>query len=188
MQALKLLVLGPVGVGKTTISNFLAEATEIPYEYDPTQGVRILEFEAKNITVKNKVHKADIELWDCSGDSKFKNCWPAMKKDVKGVIFVHGPKSQDKSREMEQFYEYFVNQTKLGPKSCLLLYYDPENSSEMPKKLWPNFAKMSQISCNLEEDGNKLKIDFQAYISALLTKLQETTDQEEINIVNSILT
>ena len=52
----------------------------------------------------------------------------------------------------------------------------------------PNFAKMSQISCNLEEDGNKLRMDFQAYLSALLTKLQETTDQEEINIVNSILT
>lgn len=51
-----------------------------------------------------------------------------------------------------------------------------------------NFAKMSQISCDLEEDGNKLKKDFQAFLSNLLTKLQETTDQEEINMVNSILT
>ena len=58
-----------------------------------------------------------------------------MKKDVKGVIFVHGPKTQEKSRELEQFYEYFVNQTKLGPKNCLLLYYDAERNSEMRKKL-----------------------------------------------------
>ncbi|OAD58543.1 Rab-like protein 5 [Eufriesea mexicana] len=68
MQPLKIIVTGPSKSGKTTISNFLADATEIPYDYHPTKGVRILEFEVQNINVNNKHVTKDIELWDCSGD------------------------------------------------------------------------------------------------------------------------
>lgn len=56
--------------GKTTISNFLADATEIPSEHRPTKGVRILEFETQNINVRNKFVQAEIEMWDCSGDHR----------------------------------------------------------------------------------------------------------------------
>lgn len=57
--------------GKTTIANFLSDATENPSgEYRPTQGVRILEFEMQNLNVNNEKLKAEIELWDCSGDHK----------------------------------------------------------------------------------------------------------------------
>ncbi|XP_051171703.1 intraflagellar transport protein 22 homolog [Leptopilina boulardi] len=187
MKVLKLLVLGPVGSGKSIISNFLADATEI-FDYHPTQGVRILEFEIKDVNFNNKSVKSDIELWDCSGDLKFKNCWPAFRRNAQGILFVHGPKSKENFEELEQFYEYFVNKSKLVPKNCLLLYYDPERKSEMPKNLSSNFSKISAINCNLEEEENKLKKDFQSFISTLLAKLQETTDQEEINMVNSILT
>lgn len=43
----------------------------MPYDYHPTQGVRILEFEVQNIEVNNKRISKDIELWDCSGDHKY---------------------------------------------------------------------------------------------------------------------
>lgn len=56
--------------GKTTIANFLADATEIPYDYHPTQGVRILEFEINDIEINNERISRDLELWDCSGNHK----------------------------------------------------------------------------------------------------------------------
>ena len=57
--------------GKTTIANFLADATESTGgEYHPTEGVRILQFESANINVNNQSVKAEVELWDCSGDRK----------------------------------------------------------------------------------------------------------------------
>lgn len=71
MQSLKIIVIGSLRSGKTTISNFLADATEIPYDYYPTKGVRILEFEVQNINVNNSHITKDIELWDCSGDHKY---------------------------------------------------------------------------------------------------------------------
>jgi Rab-like protein 5 len=58
--------------GKTTIANFLSDATENSSgEYRPTQGVRILEFEMQNLNVNNRYLKAEVELWDCSGDHKY---------------------------------------------------------------------------------------------------------------------
>ena len=57
--------------GKTVISNFLSDATEtFGGDYHPTQGVRISEFEATGIRVGARNLRADVEMWDCSGDHK----------------------------------------------------------------------------------------------------------------------
>jgi len=61
-----------VQCGKTVIANALSESTE-PFrggEYRPTQGCRILEFEVPDVVISGKSTKAEIELWDCSGDHK----------------------------------------------------------------------------------------------------------------------
>ena len=71
--------------------------------------------------------KVDVELWDCSGDRKYSNCWPAVRKDAQGVVFVCGEKKEESSRELEQFYEYFVAETKLEAKSCVVFHYDRKN-------------------------------------------------------------
>ncbi|XP_076658134.1 intraflagellar transport protein 22 homolog isoform X3 [Halictus rubicundus] len=164
MQPLKIVVIGPVRSGKTMIANFLADATEIPYDYHPTQGVRILEFEVQNINVNSKNITKDIELWDCSGDHKystifffnilfclqcfipnaeytiqkhfrFENCWPSIKKHLHGVILVYSEKSDECLKQIQEFYDYFVNQTKLGPDKCVILCYDPEKKN-------PEISKM----------------------------------------------
>ena len=50
----------------------MSDATENSSgEYRPTQGVRILEFELQNLNVSNRNLKAEVELWDCSGDHKY---------------------------------------------------------------------------------------------------------------------
>ena len=62
-----------VQCGKTVIANALSESTE-PFrggEYRPTQGCRILEFEVPDVITAGKSTKAEIELWDCSGDHKY---------------------------------------------------------------------------------------------------------------------
>lgn len=63
LSKLKILVIGPEGSGKTTVTNFLCEKSnvlDIPYR--PTAGVRIIETEKE---VKNK--RTTIEFWDVSG-------------------------------------------------------------------------------------------------------------------------
>ena len=65
---IKIVVAGPAGCGKTTISNFLAGTKDslTADKYFPTAGVRILEIESRIDGVRDAVN---IELWDSSGDS-----------------------------------------------------------------------------------------------------------------------
>ncbi|XP_076671825.1 intraflagellar transport protein 22 homolog [Andrena cerasifolii] len=185
MQPLKIIVVGPVRSGKTTISNFLADATEIPYDYRPTQGVRILEFEVQNIDINDKRVTKDIELWDCSGDHKFENCWPAIRKDLHGVILVYSEKSNDCLKEIQQSYDYFISQTKLGPDRCVIFCYDPDKRHpEISKTISSTFVKVSHVRCNIESGGNKLKADFSSFISTIVTKMYNYTDREAKNNFN----
>ncbi|XP_043282763.1 intraflagellar transport protein 22 homolog [Venturia canescens] len=174
-------------VGKTTISNYLADATDMQSEYRPTKGVRILEFEVSGVKVKNVTSKVDVELWDCSGDRKYENCWAAMRKDAIGVIFVNGRHADEHHlRDLERMYDYFVAKPKIEPKSCVVFHYDLEKvrNSETTKNFLPSiFGRISQVACNVDEGGAKLKTDFLAFLSTLTTRRQEKTEQEERNIM-----
>ncbi|XP_038945140.1 intraflagellar transport protein 22 homolog isoform X3 [Rattus norvegicus] len=68
MLKAKILFVGPCESGKTVLANFLTESSDIT-EYNPTQGVRILEFENPHVTSNNKGTGCEFELWDCGGDS-----------------------------------------------------------------------------------------------------------------------
>ncbi|XP_072909950.1 intraflagellar transport protein 22 homolog isoform X4 [Hemitrygon akajei] len=73
MFSTKLLLVGPSESGKTVLANFLSDATEaIGGDYNPTQGVRILEFECLNVNAGGKNVGCEVELWDCSGDQNSK--------------------------------------------------------------------------------------------------------------------
>ncbi|XP_070169796.1 intraflagellar transport protein 22 homolog [Polyergus mexicanus] len=181
MYTLKLVMIGPIKSGKTTIANFLADATEIPYDYRPTQGVRILEFEINDIEVNNERISRDIELWDCSGDHKFKNCWPAIRKGVHGVIFVYSTKTQDSLRQLKEFYDYFVSEAKLGPNNCVIFFFDSDNTTSSASKIVSSsFSNVSHVKCNVDDGGDKLKTDFRLFLSTLMTKLQENKEEKLI--------
>ncbi|EGZ09062.1 hypothetical protein PHYSODRAFT_252263 [Phytophthora sojae] len=101
MAPLKILIVGPKEAGKSTIANFLAEHSDRlggQERYQPTVGVRILEIEKG---------KANIELWDISGDQNYEACWPAVMKDTDGVVLVYNPESHvHESEAMLWFVPY----------------------------------------------------------------------------------
>jgi len=68
LDRLKVLVIGPTGSGKSTITNFLAGRKHVLSEnYRPTVGCRIVEFE-ESFNALGGEQKITIELWDVSGD------------------------------------------------------------------------------------------------------------------------
>lgn len=67
---------------------------------------------------------------------RFENCWPAFRKDVQGVIFVYSKITPEYVWELEKFYDYFVNQTKLEPKNCVVFYFAGDKSHlDAPKRI-----------------------------------------------------
>lgn len=66
---------------------------------------------------------------------RFKNCWPAIRKGVHGVILVYSAKIQDSSRQLKEFYDYFINGTKLGPNNCVIFVFNPDNTASSASKI-----------------------------------------------------
>lgn len=67
-QKLKIIVVGPKGSGKSTLSNFLLGQSDgiANYPYQPTVGCRILE----NDFPGQGNQMVSVELWDASGDNR----------------------------------------------------------------------------------------------------------------------
>ena len=132
-MAAKILIIGPQRCGKTRIANCLSDFETSPNfeQYNQTAGVRILESErvirvegrsvrqqvrplprAPNSPPYSPAHaraSAQVEIWDCSGDKKYENCWPAILRDAHGVIMVYDPTVKTQEKDIELWHKAFVH-------------------------------------------------------------------------------
>jgi Rab-like protein 5 len=134
MSSLKIVVAGPKGTGKSQLSNFLSGSTEevSTERYDPTAGVRILEFDARireNVT---------IELWDASGDHAFDGCWRAIMADADGVILIYNPDAPSQDQQIGDWFEFFVRKNGLKDDQCMVFAHrlNPTSERFRPRKFY----------------------------------------------------
>ena len=91
--------------------------------------MRILEFDSSITLSNNRQSKADIELWDCSGDSKFQTTWPALAWELHGVIFLFNPEDETQAKDLDFYYEHFVKKPGLQDSNCLVLAFPHEDGT-----------------------------------------------------------
>ena len=187
MYKAKILALGPCKSGKTAICNFLSDATEsMNSEYHSTRGVRILEFEVPNVPIGGgRMSNCEVELWDVSGDTRFENCWPAIARDVHGVMFVFNPGQPHCEKHLQNWYNYFVGQNNLKDSQCVSFAHhkDPNENRDDPR-LPKELSKIPCIHTNLDEESEELRSEFQNFLSSILAGIVEKREQEELNIMN----
>lgn len=52
---------------------------------------------------------------------RFESCWPAFQQGAQGVVMVYDPNTSGHVNELETLYNYFVQQSGLNYKNCLIL-------------------------------------------------------------------
>ncbi|XP_076344376.1 intraflagellar transport protein 22 homolog [Tachypleus tridentatus] len=186
MFKVKILAIGPCEGGKSLLCNFLAEATESSSgDYRPTQGVRILEFESDPINIGGKNVKAEVELWDCSGDQKYEVCWPALLKDANGIIFVYNPDMRNIQNEMDMWYSHFVQGQGLKDSHCVVFCrQQPGRPRGHSSQLSSLFTRVSWVQSNIEDNAEFVRQEFTTFLQRLLNNISDRRDQEELNIMN----
>lgn len=128
-DTLKIICIGPTKSGKTKICNYLlnGDKSKLTNNYEPTIGTRILEFE-KEIDMDN----VDVELWDCSGDRKFENCWNAIENNTDGIILVYSPDDKINEREIKLLYTRFVKNSKfINNEQCIGISWSEQGNIGM---------------------------------------------------------
>ncbi|ESO97347.1 hypothetical protein LOTGIDRAFT_231543 [Lottia gigantea] len=183
MLKAKILMLGPCQSGKTVLSNFLSDSTDTSLgDYQPTQGLRILEFEVSASEIKAKAGM-EVELWDVSGDKKFEACWPAIARDTNGVVFVYNPDQQNHDKELENWINYFTT-AGVRQDQCVIFSHAKPNADRLRSRPTHNLRKITTVQTNLEEDADSVRQSFNKYLSTLLTALSDKREQEELSIIN----
>ncbi|CAI4227159.1 unnamed protein product [Auanema sp. JU1783] len=177
--AKKILVLGPCKAGKSAISTYLAEAidSESLGEYRPTKGVRIVEFESNELDIRGQRAEVDVELWDCSGDVRYRDCWPALKDGVEGVILVADP-DVDKGEDLLIWYEEFIQKTNLRNDNVMVVLNEKgdknTNSGNIAAfKVIAGLSPAVFVGCNLRHEGEHLK---QVFYQFLVNVIQRSDD------------
>lgn len=159
---LKIVVAGPVGGGKTAISNCIcSDNTKISTDkYDPTSGVRILE-------AHHRIGSEDlnIQIWDSSGDPQYESCWRAIMADSDGVILVYNPDAPSQEQQLGDWFEYFVKKNGLKDEQCMIFAHRSGNSSER-LRVHSLFARVT-ASATTNQSGPDIKNMFERFVVEL---------------------
>ncbi|XP_068223177.1 intraflagellar transport protein 22 homolog [Palaemon carinicauda] len=176
----KIVIVGPPECGKTMLANFLSEAAEIGSgEYRPTKGCRIIEFEIPNVSVKGMTTKAEVELWDVSGDRSYENCWPAIQKGLNGVIFVYNPGRDEHAQALDSLHSHFAEQQGVRETQCIVFCHHKPGTRGKGAKLGSAFNPIPKIDTHIEEDGGGVRRDFSNFIGSVLSHMSAVAERQE---------
>ncbi|KAH3764777.1 intraflagellar transport protein 22-like [Pelomyxa schiedti] len=158
--SVKILVVGATDVGKSTLCNFLASMNRSTPGYNPTLGVRILEFDRDVAPqAKGAMISVWVELWDCSGDKKYEYGWPALMHGTDGIIFVFNPNNAASERELEHWHTRFAAPLKLLDSQCSIFANQrPDSETVDVKATRPRLSKALQriplVPLSLQDNPN----------------------------------
>ncbi|KAH6587989.1 hypothetical protein BASA61_006138 [Batrachochytrium salamandrivorans] len=178
-----IFVVGPLKVGKTAISNHIAEMSESlnGIDYHPTQGVRILEFYRKLVSDGN-THKwkevtLEVEIWDCSGNIDYHTCWPAVSTHIHGVLFITSPDlKQDK--ELDVWAELFPT---IKSNQCAVFVHRPINSLSKTKVKMTHktLARAPLVYTSLDQEPETIRSEFDALLASAYSAMLDSREKEE---------
>lgn len=169
---LKIVLVGPKGAGKTSIGNYLVGQSQIlcpeNANYDPTAGVRILEFEARN---------HGIELWDASGDHKYETCWKAIMADTDGVVLVYNPDAPSQDQQINDWFDYFVKKNGLKDEQCMILAHKTSAGSSERFRPPPLFSRVSAALTGVNS-GPDIKAMFDKLAAEIASEKQQSSSRK----------
>ena len=183
-ENVKILVVGPPKVGKSVVADFLSGTRDKPpVEYKETAGLRILEtsLEGLNLGGGRRVGRgtrANVELWDVAGATRYQNCWPAIRQDADGVIFVFNPMVAGQDRELEFWHKSFAGDD-IGPAHCLVFAHQATPGDAPIPRFGPPLAtvKVYRTSVDLPV-GDNFKEAFERLVERVLVARREKEESE----------
>ena len=170
---MKIILLGNSGVGKTSIINKICQ---IPPPEGKTMGIDFVSHLFKlndNINIK-------MQIWDASGQERFRSLIPSYIRDSYAVIFVYNISDRSSFLALEQFFEI----TKILEPSVIKLIignkFDSMTKREVSYEEAEIFAK--EIGClYIELNGNNHNELESAFIG-IGEKYSKNEENEEAEI------
>ncbi|KAG5470320.1 hypothetical protein LSCM4_03015 [Leishmania orientalis] len=205
-EKIKILVVGPLKSGKTTITNFLSGTRETPTsKYYETNPLRIVETEVELDSLRlsdrrvvfsggdAKTKRAVVQIWDLSGSSKHQAGWPAVANKADGIIFVFNPAVKNGEKELSLWHKTFaVNQSELDAhgnvairvqdKHCLVFAHHSTHPSNVAGEGLPpmpkGLEKIKVLETSLDYHSENFKAAFDKLVESIVVARMEAEEDE----------
>lgn len=183
-EQVKILVIGPPKVGKSVVSDFISGTREKPpLEYRETNGLRILEcfLDGLNIGGGRRIGRgtrAVVELWDVSGATRFQNCWPAIKQDAHGILFVFNPEIAGQERELEFWYKSFGVDPDIPMAHCLIFAHHSSAGEATIPRFAPPLSTAKVMHTSVDFYSEDFKNEFERLVEKILVTRREKEEQD----------
>ena len=105
----KLVLLGESNVGKTSIVSVFIKGVFLP-DVKSTDGASYM---SKKITLPDN-NTINLDLWDTSGQKKYRSLTKFFYKDAKGVILVYDSTNEESFEELKEFWYQEVKDLNLA--------------------------------------------------------------------------
>lgn len=183
-DALKIIVIGPKGCGKTTVANYVSGFSTTLGEYHPTIGIRCLEFDRDRLTVTDPKKrtsvtvKCAVELWDVSGDTRFASCWPAIAQDCDGVLMVFNPDEKGQEKDIEMWFKTFVlNKNLKHDTQCALFAHRSSPGDRVSKiKISKNLVKVPIAQTSVDYEAETITTEFDKLLANCYLQRRESEE------------
>lgn len=100
---LKIVVLGPAGVGKTCVINRYCNHTFL----ESTLSTIGAGFFPQTITLKNT--EVNMMIWDTAGEERFRSVAPSLLRGANGLILVYDVTSKESLNDIDIYLNMFLD-------------------------------------------------------------------------------
>lgn len=103
-------------------------------------------------------------------DFRYDSCWPAILYKTDGIVFVYARDSDQDKKDLETFYDFFVERSGFSEKNCVLFLNQTGAESNNGKAKTNPLPKINYYSVNIEEKGADLRKAFNSFLSDLINR------------------
>lgn len=112
---------------------------------------------------------------------RYESCWTALSHDANGVVFAFNPYEANHSKELNQWFTHFVQNSGIREECCLVIEnrYETETGTPNAGKLGNLFDGIKKIKSNMENESEKFRDEFNNFIQSVAAFSKSKQDQEE---------
>jgi Ras-related protein Rab-11A len=166
----KIVIIGDSGVGKSNIfTRFIKD--EFNLDSKATIGV---EFSAKNVTIKDKVIKAQV--WDTAGQERFRALAKNYYRGAVGALLVYDITNHDSFKSVERWLKEVKDHAEPHLVSLLIgNKNDLEEKRAVKTEEGAEFAEKQGVG--FVETSAKNNVNIESAFNRLVTEIFETLDK-----------
>ena len=104
-----------------------------------------------------------------------------MSHEANGIVFVFNPYEASQSKELNQWFTHFVQNSGVREECCLVVSnkYETETGTPNGAKLGNLFDSIKIIQSNMDSDSEAFRNQFKSFVQSVADYSKSKQDQEE---------